>query len=190
MFKLSYSIFISLGIIISTQLAHAERIDFKVFDVRKNLALTDDEPVFYDYYLSAGQDVGVEPGSVLTVYRRVPVMDIYKNQNHPDMQVVVARMKIIYSQKTMSVGRVLKLANKTSTPVMEFDKVMIGDRVELTRVAEGKDDKDTEEAQEDEKQPEKKAEGRPTDFSRKVASKPVQQSLPPQPSVIINSRQD
>ncbi len=111
--------------------ARAERKDFKVFDVRKNLPLTDADPIRYDYYVSIGQDHGVEKGAVLTVYRRVPVMDMYRNQNHDDMQIPVAKLKIIYSERTMSVGRVMKLANRDKIPVLEFDKVMTGDRVEF-----------------------------------------------------------
>ncbi len=109
----------------------AGRLDFKIFDIKKNLPLNDEEPVRYDYYTSIGRDQGVEKGAVLTVYRRVPVMDIYKNQSHDDMLIPVAKIQIIYSERTMSVGRVVKTADPEKIPVLEYSKIMAGDRVEI-----------------------------------------------------------
>jgi hypothetical protein len=108
--------------------------DFKIFDIRKNLPLNDEEPLVYDYYTSMGRDQGVEKGALLTVYRRVPVMDMYRNQSHDDMHIPVAKIQIIYADRTMSVGRVVKRADPDKIPVLEFSKIMAGDRVEFSNL--------------------------------------------------------
>lgn len=110
--------------------------DFKIFDLKKSLPLNDREKIYYDYYVNIGQDHGVQPGNIINVYRRVPVMDVYKNQNHPDMRVAVGKLKVIYSQKSISVARVWKMSTRDKTPVLEFEKMMVGDRVELTKIAD------------------------------------------------------
>ncbi|MBK9294341.1 MAG: hypothetical protein IPM57_07830 [Oligoflexia bacterium] len=128
---------ISIALLITNQtvLADASK-DFKIFDLKKNLPLTDKEKVFYDYYINIGQEQGVQPGQIINVYRRVPVIDVYKYQNHPDMRVAVGKLKVIYTQKTMSVARLYKSATPSKTPVLEFEKMMVGDRVEKTNMTE------------------------------------------------------
>ena len=120
--------------------AMAEKTEYRVFDLKKTLPIDEKEKIYYDYYLSLGSDQGVQPGDVINVYRRVPIVDNYSTINHNDMQIAVGQLKIIYSQPTMSIGRIIKHKRPANMPVLEFEKIMIGDRVEMgTRTVATKD---------------------------------------------------
>lgn len=117
--------------LISTKAVFGYQKTFTVFDVRKTLPLNENQPVFKDYYINLGTDHGAKPGMVVTAFRRVPVIDIYRNQAQADLIIEVGKMKIIHSQNSMSVARVVSLAKEGSIPVVQFETIMIGDRVEL-----------------------------------------------------------
>jgi hypothetical protein len=104
--------------------------EYTVFEVRKTLPLNDKQPVFYDYYVNMGTENGVKEGDDLAVYRKIPIIDIYRNKAQGDMVVEIARVKVIHVQKTMSVVRIIKKANPKKIPVVPFERIMMGDRVE------------------------------------------------------------
>jgi hypothetical protein len=111
--------------------AHARQHDFTVFDVRKTLSLHDDDPVYKDFYVNMGTESGVKIGDIVAVYRRVPVIDVYRNKAQGDLVVPIAHLRVIHTQKTMSVCRLAAAVNQKQIPVLQFDAVMMGDRVEL-----------------------------------------------------------
>src|SRR5205823_4199211 len=111
--------------------AHAHPSDFIVFDVRKTLPLHDGEQVYRDYYVNIGTETGVRAGSILAVYRRIPVVDVYRNKAQGDLIVPVGHLRVIHSQKTMSVCRLAGRASESQVPVMDYEAVMMGDRVEI-----------------------------------------------------------
>jgi hypothetical protein len=118
--------------------AFAEHIaEYTVFDVRKSLPLNDNDKVYKDYYVNMGSDSGVRVGAELSVYRKVPVIDIYRNKAQGDLVIPVAKIKVIQVQKTMSVARLEHIASMSEIPVVDFEAVMMGDRVEIA-AAEGK----------------------------------------------------
>jgi hypothetical protein len=110
---------------------HAESKTYSVFDIKKTLPLHGKQQTFRDYYVNLGSKDGAKAGSILAVYRRQGVVDYYRNVLHDDLLVPVAHMKIIMAQKTMSVARVESLTSAKQIPVVEFNAVMMGDRVEL-----------------------------------------------------------
>ena len=54
--------------------------DLTIFDVRKNLPMSDDEKVLRDFYINAGSEAGLATGMVITVQRRMPLYDSYQNR--------------------------------------------------------------------------------------------------------------
>jgi len=111
--------------------APRSKADFTVFDTRKTLTLSDAEPVYRDYYVNIGKGDGVREGSILDVYRKIPVVDIYRNKTPGDLVIQIARLKVIHAQDQMSVARIYQEENSKNIPVVQFEKVMLGDRVEL-----------------------------------------------------------
>ena len=105
--------------------------DFVIFDMRKTLPLNDRQAVQRDYYINMGEEYGAKVGALLDVYRRVPVVDIYRDKPQGDLLVKVGQLRIIHTQKSMSVTRLVGLSDPKNIPVVLFESVMLGDRVEV-----------------------------------------------------------
>lgn len=105
-----------------------------IFDVKKNLPLDADEEVFHDYYINAGLEVGFKKGTYVTVVRPVPVHDPVQNKQQGTMNVVIGQLHVIHVEKNLAVGRVFSETNESERPTVEFEAVMIGDRVDLDSI--------------------------------------------------------
>lgn len=119
-------------LILSDVSAQAQSKQFTIFDIRRNLPLTENEQVYRDYYVNLGTDDGVKEGAVLAVYRRLPVTDVYRNKTHTDLVVPLGHIKVILAQRSMSVARLASLVDQAQIPVVQYEKIMLGDRVELS----------------------------------------------------------
>lgn len=123
-----------VGVLVSISSANAAEPSapvYSVFDLKQTVPLNNKQKVFRDYYVNLGSDQGAKAGSILAVYRRQGVVDYYRNTLHEDLLVPVAHMKIIQAGKTMSVARLASITPSKQIPVVEFNSVMMGDRVEL-----------------------------------------------------------
>jgi hypothetical protein len=99
-----------------------------VFDVRKTLQMNEAQTVYHDYYISAGKKDGLKNKMVLTVTRKDPFKDTNLSKIEEDLVVDVAELELLHVQTTFSIARMKK---RLSGPVLEFDTVMIGDRIDL-----------------------------------------------------------
>lgn len=124
------SCIVVIGIIVSANSALAAEA-YSVFDIKKTIPLNSHQKVYRDYYVNLGSEQGARPGSILAVYRRQGVVDYYRNTLHDDLIVPVGHMKIIQAGKDMSVARLESLVSAKQIPVVEFNSIMLGDRVEL-----------------------------------------------------------
>jgi len=109
--------------------------DLTIFDVRKNLALSDTDPVYRDFYVSGGTEEGLAVGMLITVQRRVPLYDTYQNRSAGDLQLKVARVKIIHVQKGLAVARLQSEFTRENAPLLEDNFILIGDRLDLASAA-------------------------------------------------------
>jgi hypothetical protein len=106
--------------------------DVTVFDVRRPLAMENDEVQPKDFYINAGSTDGLKVGMIVTVYRRQTLYDPYQNKSPGDLIVAVGQLKIIHAQDEISVARVEKINDSQKAPTVEFSAVMVGDRVDLS----------------------------------------------------------
>jgi len=106
---------------------------YSVFDIKKTFALKDKQKTYRDYYINIGTEQGAKSGSIVAVYRRQAVVDYSRNTLHDDLLIPVAHLKIVMAQKSMSVARLESIAPARQIPVVEFNAVMLGDRVELAK---------------------------------------------------------
>lgn len=106
-----------------------------VFEVRKSLPLTNDEPVYKDYYLSAGAREGLKVGMLIDVVRAVPLHDHNKNQARGSLQLTIAKLKIIHVQRDLSVARLYSTASAKNQPVPDYSSIMIGDQIDIQSAA-------------------------------------------------------
>lgn len=110
---------------------NANAKEVQVIEIRKNLQLSNTEPVFTDYYLNAGNDLGIKPGTTFVLYRRVNVIDRLGTNQGRELSLPVGKIKIIYVAKDLSVARVEKLEENKATPIVEFRGVMLGDLINV-----------------------------------------------------------
>lgn len=102
-----------------------------IFDVRKNLQMTRNEPVYRDYYINGGRSSGIRPGMVISVSRRVSMYDTYSNSSPGDLQVIVGKIKVIHAQETVSVARLASMATREKLPLIDIEAIMVGDQLEM-----------------------------------------------------------
>ncbi len=116
----------------------AAAADLNIFDVRKNLPMSDSDPVYRDFYLDGGSESGLSVGMVLTVYRRMPLYDSYQNRAAGDLQLKVAKVKIIHVQRGLAVARLQSEFTRDSAPLLEDPFIMVGDHIDLSSAASDK----------------------------------------------------
>lgn len=84
-----------------------------------------------DYYINAGTNNGLRKGLTVEATRKVSAYDNINSKMIGDVSVKVARLKIIYIDKAVSIARLVKYYDKQETPITGNDAVMIGDFIEV-----------------------------------------------------------
>jgi hypothetical protein len=112
-----------------------------VFDVKKNIPLTNTEPVFRDLYINAGSSSGLKKDMVVTVTRRNALYDGVLNRSAGEIILPVGKIKIIYAQKDLSVARFYSWLEGIDRPNLEFNEIMIGDNLDMASASMDKGDK-------------------------------------------------
>lgn len=142
------SLIFSLMLALSTN-AWAE---LTIFDVRRTLPMSDDEKVLRDFYINGGSEQGLANGMVITVQRRLPLYDTYLNRSAGDLDLKVAKIKIIHVQKGLAVARLHSEFTRENAPLLEDNYIMVGDRLDLASATS--DEKDRGKKAESERAPE------------------------------------
>lgn len=124
--------------------APAAQAELTIFDVRKNLPMSDTDKVYRDFYVNGGTESGIAVGMIITVQRRMPLYDTYQNRSAGDLDLKVAKIKIIHVQKGLSVARIHSEYNRDNSPLLEDNFVMVGDRLDLATAVQEKSDKKAE----------------------------------------------
>ena len=112
--------------------------DLTIFDVRKNLPMSDTDPIYRDFIINGGSEAGLSVGMVLTVQRRIPLYDSYQNRSAGDLQLKVARVKLIHVQKGLAVARLQSEFTREGTPLLDDNFIMVGDHVDLSSATSNK----------------------------------------------------
>lgn len=102
-----------------------------IFDSRRPIAMSDKDKPQKDFYLNAGVEAGLKKGVVLSVQRRVPLYNTITNSSAGDLQLHVAKIKVIHVQNRLSVARLVNEATPIELPILEDSFILIGDRVDL-----------------------------------------------------------
>lgn len=105
-----------------------------IFDVRRSLPLDPEEVATHDYYINAGPEVGLRKGSFIAVVRPVPVHDPIQNKQQATLNIPIGKLQIIHVEKNIAVGRLQSELTDEERPTVEFEAIMIGDRVDLASI--------------------------------------------------------
>lgn len=152
--------------------ASADEADtVSIFDVRRNLPLEPNEPVYRDFYLNAGPEAGLKKGMFVTVVRRLPIHDPLQNKAQATLTVEVAKVQIVHVERNISVARLVDDVETAFRPILEFEGIMIGDVLDLTTVTmEG---------------PKKKGTRQPGATATAAAPAPVAEEAPQTPTTVV-----
>ena len=103
-----------------------------IFDCRRPIAMSENDKPQKDFYLNAGSEMGLKKGVIVTVHRRVPLYNTVTNSSAGDLQLDVAKLKVIHVQNRLSVARLVNESKKNNDdPILEDPYILIGDRVDL-----------------------------------------------------------
>ncbi len=123
-----------LAVVLSIATQKVQAKEVAIFDSRKSIALSKHEKTYKDFYVNAGVESGLRRGVLITVVRSASLYDAYQNKTPGDLTVPVGQIKIIHSQKGLSVGRLHKLFSRSSLPVLEYEYIMVGDCLDLSTI--------------------------------------------------------
>lgn len=128
---LSIATTLFVAVVLLSQVTRADDSDPVIFDVRRSLPMEPDEPVAHDFYLSVGSEAGIKKGLYLSVVRTAPVHDPIQNKQQALLTVPVGKVQVIHVERNMSVARLVSELDDTERPTLEFEAIMIGDRVDV-----------------------------------------------------------
>lgn len=105
--------------------------DINIIEVRRNIPLSDEAPVYKDFYINAGTESGLKKNMVVTVIRKMAIRDASGTQSYGDLDIPVGQLKIIAAKGRLAVAREYRLISRDDEPMLEQIGLMIGDRLEL-----------------------------------------------------------
>ncbi len=149
-----------------------------VFEVQKNIPLTNDEVVYKDYYMSGGAHHGVKRGMIVSILRKIPIHDNLKNKSQGFLMNPVGRLQVIHVEQDFSIARLYSTHERDHLPVLEMEGIMVGDMVDLANAQEPKsgEEKPTKKSSRKE---ESKQEEEQKDQASKLEIKPKAATAPP-----------
>lgn len=120
-----------IGLALVSTAAFAKGPDFTVFEVRRQLALSNSEKTEKDFYIYAGSEEGVKAGMVYDVVRRVPLYDGYQNRSLGEVTIKVAKIKVIFVDKNVSIARFHSDISREDIPILQDNYILLGDIVDV-----------------------------------------------------------
>lgn len=126
--------------------------DIAIFDIRRPVAMSADQIPPRDFYINAGSAAGLRVGMVITAMRRQTLYDNYQNRSPGDLVVPVGELRIIHVQDNISVAREEKILDRRQLPSIEYDAIMVGDRLDVSTARAARPSPEREETQ-DQKEP-------------------------------------
>ncbi|MCB0368345.1 MAG: hypothetical protein KDD45_02630 [Bdellovibrionales bacterium] len=105
--------------------------EMSIFEVRRNIPLSDSEPVYKDFYLKGNESTGLKRNLVVQVYRKMILRDSAGAQVMGEIAVPIGQLKIIAIYGKISIAREYKNYSRADLPMLEEPWFMIGDFIDL-----------------------------------------------------------
>lgn len=84
-----------------------------------------------DYYLDMGEREGLRVGTIVEVYRQLPVQNGQTGSVLSTVRVLLGELKVISTGLTLSVARLHSERAPAEVPSMDLKSFMIGDEVQM-----------------------------------------------------------
>ncbi|NUN04386.1 MAG: hypothetical protein HUU57_01375 [Bdellovibrio sp.] len=101
-----------------------------VVDVRRNITLAEDDPVYKDFYINADASLGLKKNMVVTAVRKINIRDASGASAVGEILVPVGQLKIIAVYDRVAVAREYSLLSRDDLPMLEQIGIMTGDRID------------------------------------------------------------
>lgn len=105
-------------------------VDINIVDVRRNITLADEDSVYKDFYLNAGDGSGLKKNLVVNVKRRLSVKDS-NAKNIGEFETIIGQLRVIHVEGKVAIAREYKLFSRDEEPMIEQIGLMTGDRIDL-----------------------------------------------------------
>ena len=109
----------------------AQAESMTVVNVRSNIAMSDEDPVYRDYVIDVKDSSSLKKNLVVLIRRKVSL----KNSDAKDVGDVVTavgQLKIIHVDKKVAVAREYKIVPRENEITLDYTSIMVGDEVDLT----------------------------------------------------------
>lgn len=123
---------IFLGLIVTPIFFYGEvrADDMSVINVRRNIQLSENDPVYRDFYIDGGEDNGLKKNMVVQAIRKMSIRDASGAHAFGEIKIPVGQLKIIAVYPKVAVAREFKLLSRDDLPMLEQIGIMTGDLVE------------------------------------------------------------
>lgn len=105
--------------------------DMAIIDVRRNITLSDKDPIYKDFYIHAGPGSGLKKNLVVTVIRKMNVHDAGGANSFGEILIPVGQLKIIAIYDRVAIAREFTLLSREDLPMLEQTGIMTGDTIDL-----------------------------------------------------------
>lgn len=105
--------------------------EISIVDVRRNITLAEDDPVYKDFYINAGPGSGLKKNLVVTAVRKLNIRDASGANAVGEISVPVGQLRIIAVYDRVAVAREYTLLSRDDLPMLEQTGIMNGDRIDL-----------------------------------------------------------
>ena len=101
-----------------------------IIDSKRNIPLSDEETVYKDFYINAGENAGLKKNLVVSVKRQIKIKDSAA-KSIGEFETLVGKVRIIHAENKVAIGREYQLQNRDEDPMLEQVGLMTGDRIDL-----------------------------------------------------------
>ncbi len=116
--------------LLTAQSIQAEDI-IEIVEVKRNITLSDSDPVYKDFYINSGSGSGLKKNLIVKAKRQVSVKnDMQKLIGQ--FRTVVGFLKIIHVEGSVAIAREVRLESRENEPMLEQIGIMVGDQIDLT----------------------------------------------------------
>lgn len=117
-----------LALLLTQTQSYADEIS--IFEVRRNIPLSDSDPVYKDFYVKGAENSKLKKNQVFTVTRKVTMRDASGSQVMGEIQAPVGQLKIIAVYGKIAVAREVKIFTRDELPMLDNPWFMIGDSLD------------------------------------------------------------
>jgi len=103
----------------------------RVIALRREIGMSNDTALKapHDIILNGGTNSGFAPGMILSVTRKVPILDPYRENAQSELEIEFAKVKIIHVQKEVSVARLEEIESLEKGMFLGTRGILVGDFV-------------------------------------------------------------